>query len=275
MRLLIPLAVVFLCSPLCAAEPKVDKDIAYGDPKIEKQKLDVHFPAEGKGLPIVVWIHGGGWQSGDKSQVDKKPQAFTDKGFVFVSVNYRLLYDVTIQQMAGDVAKAIGWIHDNGKDYGGDPDRLIVAGHSAGAQLAALVCTDEKYLKAEKLVQDHRGIRTMATLTMCRKSRPRRAPGRYLPKEVRRRSQPERTLTDRARREGQEHPPFLILHVMEHRRRSSSRKVLAEALKKAGGRPRLSGRGENPHDDQLRTGDRRRQDDARDVRVRGRSTKAK
>src|SRR5207244_4731861 len=72
-------------------------------------------------------------------------------GFILVSINYRLLPDATIKQMAEDVAKAIRWAHDHARDYGGDPDRIIVAGHSAGAQLAALVCTAGRYLKAEGL----------------------------------------------------------------------------------------------------------------------------
>src|SRR5471030_2395466 len=113
--------------------------------------LDVYAPTEGKGLPVVVWIHGGGWQTGDKKEVHNKPQGFADKGFVFVSINYRLLPTVTIKQMAEDVAKAIRWVHDHAKDYGGDPNTIIVAGHSAGAQLAALVCTDDSYLKVEGL----------------------------------------------------------------------------------------------------------------------------
>jgi dienelactone hydrolase len=83
--------------------------------------------------------------------VHDKPQAFADKGFVFVSVNYRLLPKATIKQMAEDVAKAIRWVHDHARDHGGDPNTIIVMGHSAGAQLAALVCTDERYLKTEGL----------------------------------------------------------------------------------------------------------------------------
>ena len=59
--------------------------------------------------------------------------------------------DVTIRQIAEDVAKAIRWTHDHAKEYGGDPDTIFVMGHSAGAQLAALVCVDERYLKAEGL----------------------------------------------------------------------------------------------------------------------------
>src|SRR5947208_157471 len=113
--------------------------------------LDVYAPTQDKNRPVVVWIHGGGWQAGDKKEVHQKPQAFADKGFVFVSINYRLLPKATIKQMAQDVAKAIRWVHDHARDYGGDPSTVIVMGHSAGAQLAALVCTDERYLKAEGL----------------------------------------------------------------------------------------------------------------------------
>src|SRR5438045_5226381 len=105
MRILTSLLVVLIASPLAAGEPKVQRDVAYAEPNHERQTLDVYAPSEGKMHPVVVWIHGGGWQAGDKKEVDKKPQAFVDKGFIFVSVNYRLLPDkVTIKQMAGDVA---------------------------------------------------------------------------------------------------------------------------------------------------------------------------
>src|SRR5262249_3993797 len=126
--------------------------LPYAGSKHERQTLDVYAPAEGKHHPVVVWIHGGGWQAGGKKEVHHKPQAFADKGFVLVSSNYRLLPGkVTIKQMAGDVARAIRWVHEHARDYGGDPDTLLVMGHSAGAQLAALVCTDDRYLKAEGL----------------------------------------------------------------------------------------------------------------------------
>jgi arylformamidase len=151
MRMLTFLFVPVLAFPLVADEPKAQRAVAYADTKDERQTLDVYAPSGGKNLPIVVWIHGGGWQAGDKKDVQHKPQAFTDKGFVFVSINYRLLPKATIKQMAQDVAKAIRWVHDHAKDYGGDPNRFIIMGHSAGAQLAALVCTDESYLKAEGL----------------------------------------------------------------------------------------------------------------------------
>jgi acetyl esterase/lipase len=96
---------------------------------------------------VIFWIHGGGWQVGDKKDVALKPKWFTEKGFVFVSTNYRLLPDVPMRELIGDVASALGWTHKNIEKFGGDPDKIFVMGHSAGAQLAAIVCTDQRYLQ--------------------------------------------------------------------------------------------------------------------------------
>jgi arylformamidase len=126
----------------------IQRDIPYGE-KAERQVLDMYSPTGAKDLPVVFWIHGGGWQTGDKNEVQLKPRAFTDKGFVFVSTNYRLLPAVDMGTIIRDVAKAIHWVHDHVAEHGGDPKRMFVMGHSAGAQLAALICTDDRYLKAE------------------------------------------------------------------------------------------------------------------------------
>ncbi len=122
-------------------------DVRYGDQ--ERQKLDIYSPPAAKNLPVVFWIHGGGWQGGDKTSVQLKPEAFVAKGYVFVSTNYRLLPNVEMLSIFQDVSKSLGWVHKNIAKHGGDPSRIIVGGHSAGAQLAALLCTDERYLKAE------------------------------------------------------------------------------------------------------------------------------
>jgi acetyl esterase/lipase len=151
MRFVVIAALLLIGARLIAAEPKVARDVAYVEPKNERQTLDVYAPPDAKNRPIVFWIHGGGWQRGDKAEVQAKPQAFVDQGFVFVSTNYRFVPHVTIQQMAGDVAKSLRWVHDHAKDHGGNPETVFVMGHSAGAQLAALVCTDARYLKAEGL----------------------------------------------------------------------------------------------------------------------------
>jgi acetyl esterase/lipase len=115
----------------------------------ERQVLDVYAPEGAKNLPVVFWIHGGGWQAGNKNMVGVKPKAFTEAGFVFVSTNYRLLPAVDMGALTSDVATALGWVHKNIATYGGDPARLFVMGHSAGGQLAALMCTDEKYANAQ------------------------------------------------------------------------------------------------------------------------------
>ena len=151
MRFLTLLLVLFLGTPLLANEPKIQRGIPYAEPKNERQMLDVYAPKKGKNLPVVFWIHGGGWRAGDRSSVQKKPQTFVAKGFVFVATNHRFFPNVTVKEMTGDIAKAIRWIHDHAKEYGGDPNSIFVMGHSSGAHLAALVCTDDRYLKAEGL----------------------------------------------------------------------------------------------------------------------------
>jgi arylformamidase len=129
----------------------VKRNLPYADPAHERQVLDVYSPPGAKNRPVVFWIHGGGWQTGDKSDVQIKPKVFAEKGYVFVSTNYRLLPHVEMATLIGDVAKSIRWVHDHIAEYGGDPKRLLIMGHSAGAQLAAIICTDERYLKAEGL----------------------------------------------------------------------------------------------------------------------------
>src|SRR5881398_2439545 len=148
MKRVSPLLVVPAFVPEARAQD-VKRDIPYADPAHERQVLDVYSLPDAKNLPVVFWIHGGGWQTGDKSEVQEKPKAFVDRGFVFVSTNYRLLPKVEMQTIFRDVAKALGWVHKNIAAHGGDPDRIFVMGHSAGAQLAALMCIDDRYLKAE------------------------------------------------------------------------------------------------------------------------------
>lgn len=135
-----------------ASAQDVKRNLPYVQPADERQVLDVYAPPNAKNLPVVFWIHGGGWQTGDKSDVQIKPQAFNEKGFVFVSTNYRLLPAVDMATIVRDVAKAIHWVRDHVAAYGGDPNRLLVMGHSAGAQLAALICTDQRYLDAEEVL---------------------------------------------------------------------------------------------------------------------------
>jgi acetyl esterase/lipase len=128
---------------------KGKQNVVYAEPASPLQTLDVYASPAAKNAPVMFWIHGGGWETGDKSDVAQKPRFFVARGFVFVSVNYRLLPKVEMIDIFRDVAKSFRWVHDHIAECGGDPKRVLVGGHSAGAQLAALLCTDERYLKAE------------------------------------------------------------------------------------------------------------------------------
>jgi acetyl esterase/lipase len=143
-------------------------DIRYSDETTTREgslNLDV-YPATGTDLPVVIFVHGGGWFRGDKSNVDSKPAAFNARGFVFVSVNYRLVPEVDVVQQMQDVARAVAWTKQNIARYGGDPARLFLMGHSAGAHLVALLATDESYLRAEGLLlTDIQGVISLDTQT--------------------------------------------------------------------------------------------------------------
>ena len=135
------------------AAPAFSQDVKRSIPYVQnghaRHVLDIYTPANAKNFPLVFWIHGGGWQTGDKANVQEKPAWFMQKGFVFVSINHRLLPEVDMDTLVRDVAKAFGWMHKNIAEHGGDPKRVLVGGHSSGAQLATLICTDDRYLKAE------------------------------------------------------------------------------------------------------------------------------
>jgi acetyl esterase/lipase len=225
----------------------IKRDIPYASPAQERQVLDVYSPPQAKNLPVVFWIHGGGWQTGDKSSVQVKPQAFMDQGFVFVSTNYRLLPNVDMGTIVRDIALAIHWTHDHIAEYGGDPNRLFVMGHSAGAQLAALVCTDDRYLKSEGL--------SLAIIKGCVPvdGDTFDVPAIIETAETRRRvhGQPqakfghrEKFGTDPAKHrdlsavthitEGKGIPPFLIMHVADHPDTTAQAQRLASVLKGAG-----------------------------------------
>lgn len=143
-------------------------NIRYSDDATERPdalSLDI-YPATGADLPVVIFVHGGGWFRGDKSNVDAKPAAFNGHGYVFVSVNYRLIPEVNVTDQMGDVARAVAWVKKNIARYGGDPAYIFLMGHSAGAHMVALLGTDESHLRAEGLaLTDIRGVISLDTQT--------------------------------------------------------------------------------------------------------------
>ena len=253
-------ALLLLGASVFAAEPKVHRDLAYAEPKNERQTLDVYAPAEGKQLPVVFWIHGGGWQTGDKSSVQSKPQAFVDRGFVFVSTNYRLLPNVDMETIFRDVAKSLGWVHQHIAEYGGDPKRIFVMGHSAGAQLAALICIDDRYLKATGVPFDvlkgcvpvDGDTYDVPAIIETAETR-RRVHGQPQAKFGHREkfgNDPEKhrdfsAVTHVAKDKGI--PPFLILYVADHPDNSAQAQRLGAVLKDAGVPVKLFGAQETNH----------------------------
>jgi acetyl esterase/lipase len=101
-------------------------------------KLDIYSPEGASELPVVMFIHGGGWKNGNRGYVQQKPEYFTGKGYVFVSIDYRLLPEAEVAVQAKDVEAAFGFVRKNIAEYGGAPARIGVMGHSAGCHLAAL-----------------------------------------------------------------------------------------------------------------------------------------
>ncbi len=252
------LIVLALASQSLAQEVK--RNLPYADAGHERQVLDVHSPAGAKNLPVVFWIHGGGWQAGDKSGVQIKPQFFLDKEFVFVSTNYRLLPDVDMATIVRDIAKSIHWVHDHIAEHGGDPQRLLVMGHSAGAQLAALVCTDDRYLKAEGLslaiiqgcvpvdgdtfdvpaiietAETRRRVHGLPQAKFGHREKFGNDPAKHRDFSA---------VTHVAKDKGI--PPFLILHVAEHPDTSAQAQRLGNVLKDAGVPATVFGAKETTH----------------------------
>lgn len=141
----------------------VYNDINYttGSPQNELN-LDVYVPDGGlPSKPVVIYVHGGSWRTGDKSNTGYKDEFFTGMGYIFVSVNYRLSPDpidlndtarILFPDHPEDLAKAIKWVFDSIASYGGDTSKVTIIGHSAGAHLISLVTTDETYLNNEGLL---------------------------------------------------------------------------------------------------------------------------
>ena len=110
----------------------------------ERLKLDVYYPEGAKDCPVIVWFHGGGLEAGEK----EIPDRLKGKGWVVVGVNYRLLPKVTVRETLDDAAEAVAWVFRHASDYGGDPGKIVVTGHSAGGYLGMLLCLDKSWLAA-------------------------------------------------------------------------------------------------------------------------------
>ena len=148
-------------------------DIAYGSEK--RQKLDVYVPADPgaapasaaaapdsraarsdgiardsggtqRGRPVVIFWYGGSWQEGSKSEYRFVGAALAERGFVTVLPDYRLYPKVKFPEFLDDAAKAVAWVQQHAQEFGGDPQQIVLMGHSAGAHMAAFLALRPDYL---------------------------------------------------------------------------------------------------------------------------------
>jgi acetyl esterase/lipase len=124
----------------------VGKDLAYGPGS--RQRLDVFAPQAATGTaPVLVFFHGGGWHVGEKSEYEFAGRAFAAQGFITVVPNYRLTPEAKFPDFLEDCATAVKWVQANIAKYGGDPRRIVLCGHSAGAYNAVMLALDTRYAK--------------------------------------------------------------------------------------------------------------------------------
>lgn len=128
--------------------------IAYGSHA--RQKLDIHMPTgpkDGAARPVILFFYGGAWKNGDRDDYRFVGEALVRRGYIVVVPDYRLYPEVRFPAFVEDGAKAAAWVRGNIAAKGGDPDRIYLAGHSAGAHLAALLAYDRRYLEADTVPQ--------------------------------------------------------------------------------------------------------------------------
>jgi acetyl esterase/lipase len=135
---------------------RVVGDIQYftgGEADPDFHTLDLYLPDGESDLPLIFFVHGGSWRTGDKSQEGRVSfiDLFLSRGMAVASINYRLYPGVKHPAQIQDVARAFSWIYQNAAQYGIDPDNLFIAGQSAGGHLVSLLALDPKYLKEEGL----------------------------------------------------------------------------------------------------------------------------
>lgn len=192
-----------------------------------KNKLDLYLPKGQKDFPVIFFVHGGAWTSGDRKLYTPLGRLLAKNGIGAVIISYRLTPQVKHPGHIEDVARAFAWTHANIAKHGGRADQIFVAGHSAGGHLAALLVTNERYLKAHDLTPKaiKGAIPMSGVYTIGGGDRMKRVFGEG--PEVAESASPLRHVT------GKE-PPFLILYADEDfpgcNRMSE---VMAKALKDA------------------------------------------
>lgn len=127
---------------------RTQKNISYLHPgekdsyKLERCKLDLHYPTDKKGFATLIWFHGGGLEAGEKHF----PKEFLEQGYAVIAVNYRLSPRAQNPAYTEDAAETVAWTFENIEEFGGDKDKIYIAGHSAGGYLCLMLNLDKSYL---------------------------------------------------------------------------------------------------------------------------------
>ena len=100
--------------------------------------LDIHLPSNPQNAPVLAYVHGGAWKMGNKSKIGSKPDYYTAKAFIVVSIGYSLYPSANAEQQAVQISQAVNWLSVNIGKFGGDGSRIALMGHSAGCHLAAM-----------------------------------------------------------------------------------------------------------------------------------------
>jgi acetyl esterase/lipase len=140
-------------TPHDAGVVRAASDVAYGEGR--RHTLDVYTPrTPAQNRPVLVFLYGGGWSSGAKEDYSFAGNAFAAQGFLTVIPDYRVYPEVRFPDFVDDAAHALRWVRDNAARYGGDPDRIVLVGHSAGAHIAMLATLDPSYAQAAGFDRD-------------------------------------------------------------------------------------------------------------------------
>jgi acetyl esterase/lipase len=148
---------VWAAKGAAAPDMKLIKDLRYDTSASSDAKLnslDLYVPAGKQNVPLIFYVHGGGWRAGDKANPTTLVNTFGRMGVGLASVNYRLAPDVKHPGEIEDVAKAFGWIYKNAQQYGIDRNRMVIAGASAGGHLVSLLALNPEYLSKESVPSD-------------------------------------------------------------------------------------------------------------------------
>lgn len=138
-----------------AVEKRTDLAYRNGDGSdAQRHKLDLYLPKGAKDFPVLFFVHGGSWRSGNKDLYNRIGELYAGNGIGTVIINYRLSPKVKHPAHIQDVAAAFAWTYRNIEKYGGRADRIFASGHSAGGHLVSLLVADPSYLKAEGLTPE-------------------------------------------------------------------------------------------------------------------------